>query len=190
MKFIYLLGGLMLAGYSGVSAADLAAGRVIAGMCQTCHGIDGFARIPIAPHIGGEPQSYLENQLMAYKNGGREHEMMTIVVASLSVQQIKDVAAWYASHTATASLPSEVNKDDAPVACVSCHGIEGISLVEDAPNLAGEVNIYLATQLKAFRSGQRQHEIMTGIAAELSDDDIQEIANWYAKSVLKIERPQ
>ena len=68
------LGGVILAG--GVSAADLDAGRKLANMCRTCHGIDGYAAIPIAPHIGGEPQEYLETQLMAFKSGQRQHEMM------------------------------------------------------------------------------------------------------------------
>ncbi|MEM8914250.1 MAG: c-type cytochrome, partial [Pseudomonadota bacterium] len=104
---VMALGGLLLAGgLSGLAVAgDPAAGRKIANMCQTCHGVDGFARVPIAPHIGGEPLEYLEAQLMAYKTGQREHEMMSVVTASLSAQQISDVAAWYASHTAVATLP-------------------------------------------------------------------------------------
>ncbi|MEM8824754.1 MAG: c-type cytochrome, partial [Pseudomonadota bacterium] len=139
------LGGLTLAG--GVAAPALAAnpedGRRIANMCRTCHGLDGYAAIPIAPHIGGEPQEYLEAQLMAFKTGAREHEMMSIVAQSLSAQQIADVAAWYAAHEVVATLPEDVAAQDAPVTCVSCHGVDGISLALDAPNLAGEVSIYI-----------------------------------------------
>ncbi len=50
-----ILGGLMLAGGTPLSAGDPAAGRKVANMCRTCHGIDGMAQIPIAPNIGGEP---------------------------------------------------------------------------------------------------------------------------------------
>lgn len=187
---ISILGVLMLAGGAPAVAGDPAAGRKIANMCRTCHGIDGYAQTPIAPHIGGEPKEYLEAQLMAFKTGARQHEMMTVVTAGLSAQQISDVAEWYASHNATATLPAGVDPDDAPAACVSCHGIDGISVLPDVPNLAGEVNIYLDTQLKAFRIGKRKHEIMSEVAAELSDTEIREVANWYAKVQLEIKPPE
>lgn len=183
---ITILGGLMLAGGSPALAGDPAAGRKIANMCRTCHGIDGYAQIPIAPHIGGEPKEYLEAQLMAFKTGAREHEMMSVVTAGLSAQQISDVAAWYASHKAEATLPEGVSAEDAPEACVSCHGANGISTLLDAPNLAGEVNIYIDTQLKAFRIGKREHEIMSEVAAEMTDEEIRAVADWYAKVQLEI----
>ena len=182
-----LLGGLMLAGAGPAVADDPAAGRKVANMCRTCHGLDGMAQIPIAPHIGGEPEEYLEAQLMAFKTGAREHEMMSVVAAGLSAQQISDVAAWYASHEARATLPEGVNVEDAPAACVSCHGATGISELLDAPNLAGEVNIYIDTQLKAFRTGRRTHEIMSDIAADMTDEEIRAVADWYGAVQLEIE---
>ena len=185
-----LLGGLILAGGGAALAGDPAEGRKVANMCRTCHGIDGFAQIPIAPHIGGEPEEYLEAQLMAFKTGARQHEMMSVVTAGLSAQQISDVAAWYASHRAVASLPEGVSPEDAPEACVSCHGVDGISVLLDAPNLAGEVNIYIDTQLKAFRTGKRQHEIMSEVASELTNEEIRALADWYANVTLKIEQSQ
>ena len=178
------LGGVILAG--GATAADLDAGRKLANMCRTCHGIDGYAAIPIAPHIGGEPQDYLEAQLMAFKTGAREHEMMSIVASGLSAEQIADVSAWYAAHEVRATLPDGVSADDAPQDCVACHGADGISQLLDAPNLAGETNIYIDTQLKAFKRGTRQHEIMSDVAAQLSDADIRAIADWYAAVTLEI----
>jgi cytochrome c553 len=186
---IVFLGGLMLAGAAPVVADDAAAGRKIANMCRTCHGLDGYAQIPIAPHIGGEPKEYLENQLMAFKTGAREHEMMSVVTAGLSAQQISDVASWYASHTATATLPEGVSESDAPEACVSCHGANGISVLLDAPNLAGEVNIYIDTQLKAYRLGKRKHEIMSEIAADMTDEEIRAAADWFSKVELEITPP-
>ncbi|MBN9677316.1 c-type cytochrome [Salipiger bermudensis] len=185
-----LLGGLMLAGAGPAVADDPAAGRKVANMCRTCHGLDGLAQIPIAPHIGGEPEEYLEAQLMAFKTGAREHEMMSVVAAGLSAQQISDVAAWYASHEARATLPEGVSVEDAPAACVSCHGATGISELLDAPNLAGEVNIYIDTQLKAFRTGRRTHEIMSDIAADMTDEEIRAVADWYGAVQLEIEMPE
>jgi cytochrome c553 len=73
------LGGVLLAGgspspcrRSPKAVGDPQAGRKKAGMCRTCHGLDGFARIPIAPHIGGEPAGYLEKQLTAFRAGTRD----------------------------------------------------------------------------------------------------------------------
>ena len=69
---------------------------------------------------------------------------------------------------------------------MSCHGANGLSVALDAPNLAGEGNIYIDTQLKAFRLGKRQHDIMSEIAADLTDEDIRAVADWYANIGLQI----
>lgn len=188
-----VLGGGLLA--STVWALDLpagdpAAGRKVAGMCRTCHGIDGFAKIPIAPHIGGEPLDYLAAQLAAFRDGSREHEMMTVVARGLSDQNIADVSAWYAAHQVSAALPASADESGAPEQCVACHGAVGLSELEDAPHLAGETNIYIETQLKAFRSGKRTHDVMTAIAQELTDEDIRAVANWYAGVKLEISAPE
>lgn len=179
----------MLAGGIPALADDPSEGRKVANMCRTCHGSDGFAQIPIAPHIGGEPTEYIEAQLLAFKTGQREHEMMSVVAAGLSAQQISDVAAWYGAHSATGTLPEGVAAEDAPQACVSCHGANGISQLLDAPNLAGETNIYIDTQLKAFKRGKRKHEIMSEVAAGLSDAEIRKIADWYSAVTLEITPP-
>lgn len=181
------LGGLLLAGTAPAFSGDPVAGRKVANMCRTCHGLDGFAKIPIAPHIGGEPESYLQRQLRAFKSGARQHEMMTVVASGLSEGQIDDVSAWYASHTATARLPAGADPAKAPEACTACHGVDGMALFEDAPNLAGETNIYIDTQLKAFKRGKRTHEIMNGVAAAMSDEEIRAAANWYASVELKVD---
>lgn len=86
-------------------AADPAAGRRKAAQCQTCHGIDGIATIPIAPHLAGESAIYIETQLKAFRNGKREHEMMTVVARGLSDEDISDLAAWYSSIRIEAKMP-------------------------------------------------------------------------------------
>ncbi|MEO0823335.1 MAG: cytochrome c [Pseudomonadota bacterium] len=86
-------------------AGDAAAGKRVAGQCRTCHGIDGIAQIPIAPHLAGESQVYLMNQLKAFRSGKREHEMMSVVAKGMTDEQIADVAAWYASIQITATIP-------------------------------------------------------------------------------------
>ncbi|CAD7056672.1 MULTISPECIES: c-type cytochrome [Pseudorhizobium] len=184
------LGGVLLTQGTVAGAQELAgdveAGRKKAGMCRTCHGIDGVGRIPIAPHIGGESAAYLSRQLAAFRDGTRTHEMMSVVAKGLDDQAIADLAAWYSAQQASASLPSDKNEDMAPAACVSCHGADGLATIDDAPNLAGENAIYIDTQLKAFRSGKRKHEIMSEIAAGLSDAEIRAVADWYAGTKLEV----
>ncbi|MEM7506341.1 MAG: cytochrome c [Pseudomonadota bacterium] len=86
-------------------AADPAAGRLKAAQCQTCHGIDGIAKIPIAPHLAGESQIYLETQLKAFRNGKREHEMMSVVAKGLTDEEIRNLSAWYASIKISVEVP-------------------------------------------------------------------------------------
>lgn len=90
---------------SAADAADAAAGRKKARQCQTCHGLDGIAKIPIAPHIAGENQIYLETQLKNFRSGKREHEIMSVIAKGLSDEDIADLAAWYASIKITATMP-------------------------------------------------------------------------------------
>jgi len=184
---ILSLGVVLLAGAAVATEfppGDPQAGRKQAGTCRTCHGIDGYAKIPIAPHIGGEPAPYIEHQLQAFREGTRVHEMMSVVAKSLDDETIADLAAWYSGHQVTATPTRD--ESEAPEACVSCHGVDGIAVMEDAPNLAGETSIYIDTQLKAFRTGKRTHEIMSEIAAGMSDADIRAAADWYASVKIQI----
>lgn len=181
-----ILGGLMLAG--GATAQDLDAGRQVAGMCRTCHGLDGYARIPIAPHIGGEDVAYLDAQLRAFRSGARVNEMMTVVAGSLGDQQIADVAAWYGAHKAVATVPEGAAPP--PEQCVACHGADGIAVIEGVPNLAAETNIYIDTQLKAFRLGKRENETMQAMSADLTDAEIRALADWFAAIKLEISAPE
>jgi cytochrome c553 len=74
--------------------------------------------------------------------------------------------------------------------CAACHGLDGLSRVADAPNLAGNGELYLARQLKAFRSGERKHPQMSVIAASLSDEDIAAVTAWYAAIKVSVELPE
>jgi cytochrome c553 len=181
------LGGLLLAG--AALAQDLEAGRRVAGMCRTCHGLEGRAQIPVAPSIGGEPAAYLAAQLAAFRSGVRQQEIMSVVAAGLTDTQIADLAAWYAAQKATAVPPAGFDPAGAPAACVACHGADGIAVVPEAPNLAGENTIYIDTQLKAFRSGRRPSPVMQPVAAGLDDAAIRAAAEWYAAIGIEIAGP-
>ena len=74
--------------------------------------------------------------------------------------------------------------------CAVCHGANGIAVNPDAPNLAGEAPGYIEKQLKAFRSGERKHEQMSIIASSLSDQDIGDLAAWFAAIKITAQPPQ
>lgn len=64
--------------------------------------------------------------------------------------------------------------------CIVCHGPMGLAQVPNAPNLAGQPDVYLMEQLKLFRSGKRPNEVMAVIAKGLTDTDIDDLATWFA----------
>ena len=70
--------------------------------------------------------------------------------------------------------------------CQACHGLDGISKVPEAPNIAGQVEGYLVTQLQAFKSGARRNESMTVVASTLSDTDIENLAAYFAAIEVKV----
>lgn len=87
----------------------------------------------------------------------------------------------------TAHADAAVGKSRAQMACGVCHGQQGLSSLPNAPHLAGQPKIYLVEQLRNYRSGKRQHEVMSVIAKQLTDDDIQNVSDWYASLVLTVE---
>ena len=97
------------------------------------------------------------------------------------------ITALFTATLATTASAGDVAAGKArAAACAGCHGADGISQLIDAPNLAGETNIYIDTQLKAFSRGLRSHDIMSEVAAGLSDTEMREIADWYAAITLEI----
>lgn len=103
--FVTLVVIAFSASTSLVQAADPASGKIKAKACRACHGIDGIARIPIAPHIAGESRIYLQTQLKAFRSGKRENEIMSVITKKLSDEDIADLAAWYASIKIKATMP-------------------------------------------------------------------------------------
>jgi cytochrome c553 len=75
-------------------------------------------------------------------------------------------------------------------ACVQCHGANGISVLPNAPNLAGQPEVYLVEQLRQFRSGRRPSEVMGVIAKPLTDRDIDDLAAWYSAIAVEATPPR
>jgi cytochrome c553 len=92
-----LAAAFTLAAAPSSASADAAAGRTKAQMCATCHGANGLAVAPNTPHLAGQPEPYLVEQLKAYRSGKRAHEVMDVVAKALTDADIADLAAWFAS---------------------------------------------------------------------------------------------
>ena len=73
--------------------------------------------------------------------------------------------------------------------CSVCHGKTGVANDPEVPNLAGQSAFYLEKSLKDYRSGARQDRRMTLITEKLKDEEISDIAAWYASFIIEVARP-
>ncbi|MBS9782145.1 MAG: cytochrome c [Gammaproteobacteria bacterium] len=81
--------------------------------------------------------------------------------------------------TVTYAADIEAGKAKSTV-CGACHGANGISITPIYPNLAGQKEQYLAKQIKAFKDGSRTDATMKPMVAPLTDEDIANLAAYYA----------
>ena len=95
------------AAQSGAPAGDAAKGREKVQMCQGCHGIDGwrsaFPEVYTVPKIAGQHPAYMVSALKAYRAGDRTHPSMRAIAATLSDQDMANLAAYYADLVKTAA---------------------------------------------------------------------------------------
>jgi cytochrome c553 len=96
--------GMLVAG-DACAAGDVAAGRQKALMCQTCHGLDGKAKIPEAPNLAGQSAVYLVKALNDYRTGARKNDMMSLVAPTLKDKDVEDLAAYYSAIEVSISPP-------------------------------------------------------------------------------------
>lgn len=104
---------------------------------------------------------------------------------------IKNVFAFSLLAVAFGCLADDVasGRSKADAACALCHGPSGLATLPNAPNLAGQQAIYLMEQLKNYRSGKRQNEVMNVIAKPLTDAEISQLAAWYSAIKVTVETP-
>jgi len=79
------------------AAGNKVAGRQKAQLCQGCHGLDGLAKVPGAPHLAGQDEVYFVKALGDYKSGARKNEAMSVVIEQITPADYADLAAYYAS---------------------------------------------------------------------------------------------
>jgi cytochrome c553 len=145
---------------------DVKAGQSKAAMCIGCHGIVGyqasFPEIYKAPMISGQNAKFISNSLLAYQKGERKHPTMVSIAASLSEQDMADLAAFYAQHgvVAGATLPEKAAKEPSAAvaalltkgACISCHGANFAKPIDPGyPKIAGQHADYCSWRSKRIK---------------------------------------
>ena len=172
---------------STASAADAARGEKLSQTCLGCHGAPLRNPSPVysIPMVGGQHPEYIISALKAYKDKSRSHGTMQAQAASLSDQDMADIAAYFTS-LGDNSRPSNVNaelaekgKQEAAV-CAACHGSTGDGDNSTYPKLAGQYESYITQALKDYRSGDRQNPIMAGFATNLTIHQIEALSAWFA----------
>lgn len=99
------------------------------------------------------------------------------------------VAVLGVTHSAQAGGDPAAGREKAKV-CRTCHGMDGVGKLPNVPNIGGESDFYLTKQLKAFRKGDRRDEQMAIIARHLSDQDIADLAAYYASIEFTVTVPE
>lgn len=177
------------------AAGDSSKGQAIVGkVCAACHGFDGNSFLPVNPSLSGQHEEYLYKQLAEFKSGARNNAVMAGMVANLSVDDMRNVAAYYASQVPKQMSASDKdlvaqgrklyrggNATNGVAACAGCHSPNGAGIPAQFPRLASQHAEYVATQLKAFRAGNRANDpnqMMRATAAKLTDQDIAALAEY------------
>ena len=104
VKRLLLVAGLILFSLSSYSA-DLSEGKALSSQCSVCHGKNGIAKDPESPNLAGQSALYLEKALVDYQKGLREDRRMSIIAKALSMEDVKNLAAWYSAFELTVKVP-------------------------------------------------------------------------------------
>jgi cytochrome c553 len=169
--------------------------------CTACHGAQGRAGPDgYYPRLAGKPAGYLYNQLRNFQDGRRHYTLMEGLLAPLSDDYLRDMAAYFSSLTPpyprplpTAASPAELARGrtlalhgDAALqlpACVQCHGQALTGVMPATPGLLGLPRDYLNAQLGGWQTGQRHAhapDCMASIARQLTPQDVAAVALWLA----------
>ncbi|OYY91908.1 MAG: cytochrome c4 [Polaromonas sp. 28-63-22] len=178
-----------------VTKPDLVKGEAsFAAVCAACHGADGNSGTPAYPKLAQQHPEYLVRQLRDYKTGTRKNAIMQGMAATLSEQDMKNIAYWVTAKTAKPGFAKDKDlvalgeriyrggvSDRQIPACAGCHSPNGAGIPSQYPRLSGQHAEYTAAQLTYFRDGVRQNSLpMTQVAAKLNDREIRALADYIA----------
>jgi len=178
---------------SGPKAAQAAGDPVIGAKkfytCYGCHGSENYKNAYpdySVPRLRHQHAAYIVAALQEYRSGERPHATMHAQAASLSDQDIDDIAAYLQGETPVKPSADKVGEAPKQLAtCAACHGENGLGidapLNPKPPVLAGQHVDYLEQALTSYRNGRRKNAVMDGMAQMLtSDADIKAIAEYFA----------
>ena len=161
---------------------DPASGQALAAPCAACHGAEGVSGNPSSPSLAGQDAQYLTAALHEYKDGARSNTTMKALAAGLDDTAIKNLAAFYAG---LQPQPPNVRKPLTAAQwaerCDRCHGVNGNSTDPRIPALAAQRVGYLEKVLNAYRTGARRSPEMAAMADVLSENDVRNLAAYYAR---------
>jgi cytochrome c553 len=179
---------------AGAFKPDIARGQQLAATCLACHTADGTRGAAANPILVGQHPEYLVKQLREFKSGKRANAIMQGMVAALSDEDMRHIAAFYASKP---PLPGAArNKETVELgqaiwrggimakgvpACAGCHSPNGAGIPAQYPRLGGQHAEYTEAQMIAFRSGARANNAqMMAIAAKMNDREIKAVSDFIA----------
>lgn len=171
-------------------AADVAAIKDKLELCVTCHGKDGISDQPEIPSLAGQPDLFLQWQLIYFRGGARKSPRMSPVAADLTNEDVRNLGAYFASlkpPTAPADDPDpQLSTAGAKLVnerrCISCH-TDKFSGTKATARLAGQREDYLVKALTDFKTGNRSGggvAAMADVAYGLQEDDIKALAHYLA----------
>jgi cytochrome c553 len=191
-----LLGLTGLMAMNTALAADIEAGKAKTALCMGCHGADGNSINVIWPRLAGQHASYLEKQLRDYKSGKRANPTMQGMVATLTDEDIVNVAAYYEAQTPAAAgfdeSLLEVGENIyrggiasiSVAACMGCHSPTGDGNgPAKYPLVKSQHPEYIVDQLKKFKEGTRANDagkMMRLVAERMSDAEMNAVAAYMA----------
>jgi cytochrome c553 len=150
-------------------------------ICSACHGSNGTPTNPATPIIWGQQENYLYKELHDYHSGERSNPIMGPMVSSFTLDELRQVAASFASKTwptkPTATAPAGAPPEGIAM-CKACHG-QDFEGGQQAPRLAGLNYDYLIGTMRSFADGKRTNNLdMPGFMRALTDDQKQAIAHY------------
>lgn len=200
MKFSTLVALAAMSAATPVWSAggDAAAGQTKAAVCAACHSVDGNSVDPQYPKIAGQHAEYTAQQLTLFKSGKRMNPIMLGMTATLTEQDMLDLAAYFATQKPKPGLADEAlvatgallyRNGDAKrgiPACMSCHGPTGRgNPASRYPAIGSQHAQYTADLLRRFRGGAVHGEegdatakIMSQVAVTLTDAEIEALASY------------
>ena len=174
---------------------DLAQGEAkFTAACAACHGADGNSGTPANPKLAQQHPEYIFKQLHEFKGGQRQSAIMMGMVAQLSEQDMKNIAAWvttkkakpgFAKDKELVALGERIYRggiaDRQVAACAGCHSPNGAGMPAQYPRLSGQHADYTTAQLTNFREGIRKNgPMMNQVAAKLNDREIRAVSDYIA----------